>query len=142
MQWRRGLGTLCVLCLCVGGVPRGSKKGSILTCTHSLFPHTFVAEAGDQGSRDSKTLAVMRYEDSGQLPQGDTARGEYPRWLQTPRLHWTGGPAPEGGERAGEGPLGRMLRMVALCILSKVFSMLPTPTTSPSQVSQVGAPSF
>ncbi|XP_043333680.1 guanylate cyclase soluble subunit beta-2-like isoform X2 [Cervus canadensis] len=31
------------------------------------------AEASDQGSRDGKTLAVMRYEDSWHLPKGDTA---------------------------------------------------------------------
>lgn len=131
MQWRRGLGTLCVLCLCVGGVPRGSKKGPILMHTHSLSPHTFLAEASDQGSRDGKTLAVMRYEDSWQLPKGDTACGEYPRWLQTPRPRWARGLTPGGGERAGEGPLGGMLRMVVLCVLSKVFSMLPTPTPPP-----------
>ncbi|XP_043747757.1 guanylate cyclase soluble subunit beta-2-like isoform X4 [Cervus elaphus] len=31
------------------------------------------AEASDQGSRDGKTLALMRYEDSWHLPKGDTA---------------------------------------------------------------------
>lgn len=58
------------------------------------------------------------------------------------RLHWARGPAPGGGERAREGPLGGMLLMVVLCVLSKFFSMLPTLPASPSQVSQVGAPSF
>lgn len=66
------------------GVPRGSKKGPTLTRTHSLSPHAFFAEASDQGSRDGKTLAAMRYADSWKLHESDTACGEYPRWLQSP----------------------------------------------------------
>ncbi|KAJ1077196.1 hypothetical protein K5549_005366 [Capra hircus] len=41
-------------------------------------------EASDQGSRDGKTLAAMRYADSWKLHESDTACGEYPRWLQSP----------------------------------------------------------
>lgn len=73
-----------VSCVCMGGGPQGLKERPHLDLYSQPFPSCLFAEASDQGSRDGKTLAVMRYEDSWQLPRGDTAHGEYPRWLQRP----------------------------------------------------------
>uniref|UniRef100_A0A8D1TB11 guanylate cyclase n=1 Tax=Sus scrofa TaxID=9823 RepID=A0A8D1TB11_PIG len=72
-------------------------------------------EASAPGSQD-RTLAVMRYADSCQrLPEGDAARGEYPRrhrfgalTAQRPSSRGMGGKSRPGTAQVQPGPLGQV----------------------------------